>query len=248
VSGGGERFTALRGTGGDHLFVLDGQPGFHLSADLALLRCAPGPIADSDWQRALLDSVLFSVALLHGRELLHAAAVATPAGCVAITALSGGGKSTLASELVRRGHTLVADDVVAVSLVDDRIVAHPGPPTMTTAVDLGDAGGDPIANWGADAWRPVATTAGPEPLAAIVFLERRHGAPLRLEPLAPSLMRLLPTLLKFPRTVERERARFDLASAIGVRLPSFSLQADVSTPPAALAGALDELTTVARAA
>jgi hypothetical protein len=49
-----------------------------------------------------------------GQEVLHASAVAVEAGAVAFCAESGTGKSTLAYSLARRGHSLCADDAVAV--------------------------------------------------------------------------------------------------------------------------------------
>jgi hypothetical protein len=58
----------------------------HLSADASVLRCAPVDPNDPGWWRVVLDSVLFTVALLHGYEALHAGAIATPDGVVAITA------------------------------------------------------------------------------------------------------------------------------------------------------------------
>ena len=52
----------------------------HLSADASVLQCAPTDPTEQSWWRVVLDSVLFTVALLQGYEALHAAAVATPDG------------------------------------------------------------------------------------------------------------------------------------------------------------------------
>jgi hypothetical protein len=80
----------------------------------------------------VLDSVLFTVALLQGYEALHAGAVATPDGVVAITAAAGGGKSTLLTELLQRGLDLMADDVLVLkSRGMEAPLAHPAPPSMT---------------------------------------------------------------------------------------------------------------------
>ena len=56
-----------------------------------------------DWQRVLIGKVIPSISVMRGYEALHAAAVDSPDGVVAIMAPSGSGKSTLALELVRRG-------------------------------------------------------------------------------------------------------------------------------------------------
>ena len=50
-----------------------------------------------------------------GHEALHAAALDSPDGVVAIMAPSGAGKSTLALELLRQGWPLFADDVLTLS-------------------------------------------------------------------------------------------------------------------------------------
>lgn len=108
----GAPFAVEQGLVGDYLFVHGERAVHHLSADGTLLRSAPSDPTEPSWWRLVLDSVLFTVALLKGRQALHAAAVVTPAGAVAITAPSGGGKSTLLAELLRRGLPLLADDIV----------------------------------------------------------------------------------------------------------------------------------------
>ena len=76
---------------------------FHLSTDGRVLRCAPTDRDDPIWQRVLLDTVLWTVSLLRGYEQLHASAVRTADGVIAFTAGSGGGKTSLAAEFLRRG-------------------------------------------------------------------------------------------------------------------------------------------------
>ncbi len=141
----GAPFVVERGRAGDHRFVHGAHPHqsgtlsagtravHHLSTDARVLRCAPSDPAEQSWWRVVLDSVLFTVALLQGYEALHAGALATPDGAVAITAASGGGKSTLLSELLAHGLTLAADDVLVLepSSTDAPPLAHPAPPLMT---------------------------------------------------------------------------------------------------------------------
>ncbi len=150
----GAPFVVERGIAGDHRFVHGTHPDatraiHHLSADAGVLQCAPADPADPSWWRVVLDSVLFTVALLQGYEALHAGAVATADGVIAITAASGGGKSTLLSELLGRGLALMADDVLVLEARDSvreargdvreargtdfslSPITYPAPPLMT---------------------------------------------------------------------------------------------------------------------
>jgi len=93
-----------------------------------------------------------------GWEVLHASAIASPDGVVAVCAHSGTGKTTTAYGLARRGHTLWADDaVVFESREDGPVLTHPLPfdPNLRaesrahfglghTQVAGGDGEGDPM--------------------------------------------------------------------------------------------------------
>ena len=105
---------------GDFRFLHGERSAHHLSADLAQLRCAFGKAEPSEW-RVVLDSVLFSIALLRGGEALHAGAVATEKGAIAIAAASGGGKSSLLAALLQAGLPLLSDDVVVLDADPGRL-------------------------------------------------------------------------------------------------------------------------------
>jgi hypothetical protein len=235
----GAPFLVERGRAGDHRFSHGERSVQLLSADLELLRCAwAGDEEPGQW-RIVLDSVLFSVALLHGYEALHGGAVATAAGAVAIVAGAGGGKSTLLAELLRRGASLLTDDVVVLEAVGDGPpLAHPGPPLMTVPASIDPPPGDPIATVGEERWVSVATVAAAVPLAAIVLLNRSPGKETALRQVSNPLAPLLASLLRFPRTPERERARFEIAAAIASRVPIWELGADPGVAPGALADLL----------
>ena len=144
----------------------------------------------------MLDSVLFTVALLQGYEALHASAVATPDGAIAITAASGGGKSTLLSELLAHGLTLAADDVLVLepSGTDAPPLAHPAPPLMTVPATrlprLGAASSSPETG-SPEAGPPEArsaavadpTQAGPPEAICALGDERWIPVPAHPEPL-----------------------------------------------------------------
>lgn len=257
----GAPFVVEQGVAGDHRFIHGAAPDaggaptpqtravHHLSADRSVLRCAPSKPADPSWWRVVLDSVLFTVALLQGYEALHAGAIATPAGAIAVTADTGGGKSTLLAELLGRGSALVADDVLVLEARDGRPpLAHPAPPLMTVpAVSLPPPGDmeppETIATVGDERW--IAVPAYPQPLTlkALVVLDRRPDAQLSspqpsLRPIESPLVALLSALMHFPPTPERQRARFELASALASTAGLWRLTAPLRTPASALADML----------
>ena len=52
------------------------------------------------------------------------------AGAIAIAGRTGAGKSSLVAELMRRGHRLLSDDVIAIEAAGIRVTALPGPAVM----------------------------------------------------------------------------------------------------------------------
>jgi hypothetical protein len=211
----------------------------HLSAGAAELLCESDTEGEPLGWRVILDSVLFSTALLRGYEALHAGAVATEQGAIAITAGAGAGKSTLLVELLRGGCPLLCDDVVVLEpRGGESPLAHPGPPLMTVPAGTSPLPGAPIASVGEERW--VAVPAHPRaiPLTALVVLNRAPGLPTSLHRVRDPLAVLIGSLLRFPRLPERERARFDVAGSIASHVPIWQLCADSSVTPAALAGLL----------
>lgn len=234
----GAPFVAERGRAGDHRFRHGERSLCHLSADASLLLCEVDELVG--W-RVVLDSVLFSVALIAGYEALHAGAIGTEAGALAITAAAGGGKSTLLAELLGAGYPLFSDDVVALETRGDAPpLAHPGPPLMTVPVRVDPPPGEPIAPLGEERWVGVPAAPEPLPLAGLVVLDRRPGLGTGLARVEDPLAVLLRSLLRFPRTAERERSRFELAAAIAAHVPIWVLGAEPSVEPAALAELLQE--------
>ena len=217
----------------------------HLSGDASVLQCAPAHADEQVWWRVVLDSVLFTVALLHGYEALHAGALATPDGVVAIAATSGGGKSTMVAELLGHDLTLMADDVLVLDPTgtDDPPLAYPAPPLMTIPMGraqalAGACSPEPIASLAGECWIPIPVHPAPLPLKALVVLNRRPGLVTRMRRADSPLLPLLRSLLRFPRTPEREQARFELASAISANVPIWELDADPSVAPGKLADLL----------
>jgi hypothetical protein len=242
----GARFVAERGQDGDFRFLHGERSLHHLSADLALLRCAFGGEGPSEW-RVVLDSVLFSLALLRGHEALHAGAVATERGAIAIAAGAGGGKSTLLAELLQGGLALFSDDVVVLDAAPGGLpLAYPGAPVMTVPAGTAPLPGELIAAVGGESWVGVPTSPDPVPLAALILLDRRPGGATGLHRVGDPFAALIGSLLHFPRTPERERARFELAGTIASQLPIWRLEADLSVDPATLAELVVEASRQAR--
>jgi hypothetical protein len=251
----GAPFVVERGVGGDHRFIHGTHPNqggnpaqatravHHLSTDASVLRCAPTNPGEPEWWRVVLDSVLFTVALLKDYEALHAGAVATPDGVIAITAGSGGGKSTLLTELLGRDAALMTDDVLVLeSRGTEAPLAHPGPPLMTVPAarvsTLTEATPrETICTVEDERWIAVPAYREPLPLKALVVLDRRagHGLETSMKQIEDPLAPLLGALMNFPSSPERQRARFELASVLAATSTLWRLTADLDTPPGVLA-------------
>jgi hypothetical protein len=221
----GRAFSVERGRAGDHLLRY-GSQRFHLAAGLDRIACAPPPTPDRGWQRALLDWVAYSVAILAGGHCLHAAAVRTEAGVLAVAAPAGGGKTTLASALrAGGGADFFCDDALFLELREGRMIAHPGPPYASVE----------------DRWRAVPGAArAPAPLAAAVLLDRAgDGPPIpELRPTPP--LELRGAMVGFPRPEHREERLFALLAALANQAPVLRLRAHRAVPADVLAAALGE--------
>ncbi|NTW03241.1 MAG: hypothetical protein HGA19_18525 [Oscillochloris sp.] len=108
----------------------------------------PIPDADPANLRFLILGVTMGI-VLHQRGVLalHASAVVVDQGVVAFLGHSGEGKSTLAARMLRRGHTLLTDDILALDLGGAGLPhAWPGFPQLKLWPDtLRDLGDDPEA-------------------------------------------------------------------------------------------------------
>ena len=238
----GAAFAMLESPDGDVLFVYGRTTLFHLSADLTTLRYAVGAPDDPAWQRVLLDTVLWTVSLLRGFELLHAGAVRTGHGLIALVARTGGGKSTLAAEFLSRGATLFADDIVALENSGDEVIAHPGPPLMNLPRVLAPApvSATVIADFGDERWVAIDRTGAiASPLAAVVLIDRAPGETARCVPIDATSLTLLPHAVSLPHLADRARRRFDIFGSVSASVPVLSLHADPTVPPSALADLIE---------
>ncbi len=243
--GDGQDFTIEWGVDGDLHFTYGERAFFRLDASRARLGCAPWNPSALDWQRVLLSRVLPSVSIANGREALHASAVETPLGVVAVAAPSGMGKSTLASELVRRGWPLFADDVLALSPGTEAVEAHPTSPHMNLAIEAAGAArpeelGTVLGTLAGEQWTAVrGASREARPVAAVVLLERVPGFSLEAEALSPSPLVLAPYMLGLPGDFGRDATRFALYSDLAETAVLLRLTADQMDRPADLAETLE---------
>lgn len=242
--GDGREFTIERGTGGDLLFAYGDRARFRLDTTRRRLECAPRDTAGLDWKRVLLSRILPNVSLAHGREALHASAVESPLGVIAIAAPSEMGKSTLAAELVRRGWPLFTDDVLVLAPTAGGAEAHPGTPHMNIAQSraAGPEGqGTTLGVLAGERWVSVPETARePRKVAAIFLFERGPGLTLAAQPLPPSPLTLAPYMLGLPDDSERASRRFALYSDLVDSATVIRLSGDMKDEPPALGDTIEE--------
>ncbi|MEA2445477.1 MAG: type transport system ATP-binding protein [Thermoleophilales bacterium] len=241
----GREFHTERGSDGDYRFSYGHDAVFRWSAETGVLQCAPRDRDDEAWQRVLLDTVLLSVALLSGHHALHGSAVCIDGRAVAILAASGGGKSTLAAELLRRGARFLADDVVVVARDDaGQLIAHPGPGVMNLPVAIADLApelGSEVARFDSEGelWLEIRGPAdGPQPLAAVVVLDRGPGKATICRRETASVVDLLAHTTSYKDRSDGLGDQFALFSDLAERTPVFTLEADAAAPVQQVAQAL----------
>ncbi len=212
--GDGCTLTIERGVRGDVLFSYGDRARFRLGPSRERLDCAPLRVG-LHWQQALLGRVLPNVAIMRGYEALHASAVDSPEGVVAVAGPSGTGKTTLALELVGRGWPLVADDVLTLGDGPEGVQAHPGSPHMNVAE--GPPGaidpelvGATLGRLAGERWIAVHTpTRRPRPVRLICLLERGPDHSLESRALPSTPLPLTPHMLGLAGDIKRERRRFE---------------------------------------
>jgi hypothetical protein len=216
----GYRFWAPRH--GSHVVAPDGRT----------IRSAP-PSADGWWwQRLLLAQVLPVAATLQGVELLHASAVAVDGRALAVTASAGSGKTSLAAHLLDLGADFVADDVLALELVDGHVEAHPGTGLMNLDPDqrrsLGDATGRfaELPGDGETNYVVVPVVDAPLPLGALYFLHRAaQFAEARIVDAQDTRVLLGSTFVSYLSDPERLLTHLEICGAVDQTVPAFVVEA-----------------------
>jgi hypothetical protein len=229
-----------QGSAGDYRFEWTGRAVFHLTPNARELTCGFRDRDDMGATRLLLDTVLWSVSLICGYELLHASTISYGDESIAFVAGTGGGKTSLAAALLRRGAELLSDDVLAMSYDNGHVLVHPAPPVMN--LPLGQSGADPhdlgqtLAILADEAWinvEAVATT--PRRLTAVCVLDRQDSGSPRLGPHPAGVLALLPHAFGFPGSRARLGRQFEILSDLVADTPVLSLSAAASCTPSQLA-------------
>lgn len=238
----GAELSIAWGRDGDLLFGYGSGARYLLEPGGEKMLCAATRIDSLGWQRVLLSRVLPVVAIARGYEALHAAAVKTPAGVVAVVGASGAGKSTLAAELLRRGHRLFGDDVLVIGSDGERVLAHPGGPHLS--LDPGcehDLDVEVLGEFGGKLWAVTAQAASaPAPVAAVALLER-SGGEVRVEEIPASPLALAPFMLGLPDDDARDAARFGLYADLVEGCKLLRLSGSAEAPAVDFAAALERL-------
>jgi hypothetical protein len=220
--------------GEQHWMYLPGLANFCFGEDVNGVTAIPH---DHVRQELVLDAfhrnVLPIVLQTRGREVLHASAVLTPRGVVALCARSGTGKSTMAFALSQQGWPLWADDAVAFEVLRERVTAFQLPfsvrllPEAAAYFERGSAAED-------NARHPAATDHGgtSEPLVALLVLNRmpdvdnNGGATVRIRrvPSNRAFLDLLAHAYDFGlQEVERKRGMMQQYLDLVNRIPVFEV-------------------------
>jgi hypothetical protein len=161
----------------------------------------PDSAAPAERVRLFLLGAAMGV-LLYQRGLLvfHASAVALKHGAIAFLGSKGAGKSTITAALHMRGHSMIADDVMAIDFAEGRPKVLPGFPQIKLWPDaLASIGHKAEAfprlqpNWEKRDYR-VTSGFSEKPLSVQALFVLDHGPQLVIEPLPASqaLLGLLP--------------------------------------------------------
>lgn len=219
---------------GTHWMHLPGLASFRFGGSgQGITAIAQAPIKEDrifdEYRRKVLPMALQA----RGQEVLHASAVLTPPGVVALCANTKIGKSTTAFGLSQRGWPLWADDTVVLEILDSTIKALPLPfgvrlrPDAAAFFNEDSASArslDPSRNG------TVRTEANPAPLAALLLLKRLSdgfdGASVRIRRFssAQAFVEVLDHAYYFDvRDIKRKRSMINHYLELVARVPVFEV-------------------------
>jgi len=208
-----------------------------VSPDARRIAYRPLPGAGRRAVETYLAGHVLSFALLaRGGEPLHATAVVLDGRAVAFAGDCGYGKSTLAAEFLRAGHSLLTDDLLVVKRAGGARLAYPGAPRIKLCPDvvgaLPEAAGAPMNPITRKLVVPLTgVPAAPVPLARLYVLPppwRRRARGVEIQRLSARRAFVEITRATF-NAEQRERARLarqfafaaDLAATVPVKRLSF---------------------------
>ena len=136
-------------SGKKFLVRLHGVADFMISQNGSQIECFPVPKSELADVAALFISQIMPLAMSLRKNLLvmHACGVRIGHGCAIILGNQGFGKSTLAAAFVRRGYSLLSDDVLPLRRKLNQLQALPGVPEIRLGSKMVDLiGGDSRIN------------------------------------------------------------------------------------------------------
>jgi hypothetical protein len=221
-----------------------------VSADGRAVSCAPPAVGWWYWQRLLIGQVLPAAAALRGFELMHASAATVGDRAVAFAGLPGLGKSSLALRLMLRRCALMAEDVLALSVVDGQVIAEPGAAMLNVHEDeyaaldrgerelLGDTVGDSDGKVHVVGKREHRSL----PLGALYLLDRGDASQPSFEPIVGLRAADIfsNSFVLYVHRAERMIRQLDIASALARTVPVFRLLVQPDVDAAELAGRVEE--------
>lgn len=187
----------------------------------------------------LQGGVLGAVIHQRGDLPLHATTLVAPdgTGALALAGHSGAGKSTTAYALIRRGWTLLSDDLTRVTIEEGDALAWPGRDRIRLMEDacerfgLDRASLAPVPNWPGKFLVEVPRSNSPVALSALVALDRGEGAfeVERLEGGAAVQMLIEHTYrAHYVSALGRAKRRFELVAAAAGRTAVLSARGRAS--------------------
>ena len=195
------------------------------------IQIANGPHPQERWQGLVAAQALPLAAILQGLEVFNASAVVVAGQVMAFTGPPGVGKSALAMQLMLVGARFFADDLVALEVRGEQIVAHAGlgvarlgTRARSAVPQLTAQGADVIGSDGktlVECSRDVPTL----PLRSLYLLsdvDADEDARSGIAAQTPDPSRLLAGTHNLSvRTSERLRRHFELVAQLGARVGVF---------------------------
>lgn len=194
-------------------------------------------------------------ALLHQRNIfpLHGSVISLGNECVAFCAPSGTGKSSLAALFVKRGYTLLDDNIAAIRFTDGAYMVYPGAPVIKVPHDVLEKSGDSFASLGT--FQPFLEKSVvvvhqdfpvySQPLRKVYVLTRSGQPGFALSPLNGtsrfgSLMKNT-FCLQFLRGMNKLSQHFEMVRSMAIQLPMVGVQLpDWPAPYSDVADALEQ--------
>jgi hypothetical protein len=214
----------------------EGHGDYVISPDGTQVTCMPERRSSRRWQRFLIGQILPLAASLQGLEILHASAVRIGNQTIGFVGDSGAGKTTLAANLLLRGATFVADDVIALERSPEGLLAHPGTPLIGIKSGQADLV-DEMTRRGiasvmrADREETLCKLPRPDaaaPLGRLYFIDREtHGGPLRFDLIDDARLLMTATF----SVVQRDPARLERLLDVAARIATSSAAYWIRVPP-----------------